>query len=73
MTIHPDVRGELGRQRQAELLAQAERHRVAQQALRDQPSVLRRLTAMIGPRVRRPRNLRVTDPLPEVAPLLETD
>jgi hypothetical protein len=51
MTMHPDIRGALGRQRQAELTAQAERDRLVGLAKRDQPSMMRRLITVIRPRV----------------------
>jgi hypothetical protein len=73
MTIHPDIRGALGRQRQAELIAQAERERLAQQVKRDPLNLLRRLVPMIRARARTPRAIGATDGLPEAEPLLETD
>jgi hypothetical protein len=73
MTMHPDIRGELGKQRQAELIAQAQRERLAQLAERDQLSALRRLIGTIHPRLRRLRDSGASKTLPKAQPLVEPD
>jgi hypothetical protein len=71
MTMHPDWRRELGRQRQAALLAQADRDRLAQQARADQPR-LRRLIEMLRARLYW-RHEVGDDHVPEAVPLVEPD